>query len=38
MIIAFTAVYLIWGSTYLAIRFTIETLPAIFVSRLAVSF
>jgi len=27
MIIAFTAVYLIWGSTYLAIRFTIETLP-----------
>lgn len=28
MIIAFTAVYLIWGSTYLAIRFTIETLPS----------
>jgi drug/metabolite transporter (DMT)-like permease len=27
MIIAFAAVYLIWGSTYLAIRFTIETLP-----------
>jgi len=24
---AFVAVYLIWGSTYLAIRFTIETLP-----------
>jgi len=27
IIIAFGAVYLIWGSTYLAIRFTIETLP-----------
>jgi drug/metabolite transporter (DMT)-like permease len=27
IITAFTAVYLIWGSTYLAIRFTIETLP-----------
>jgi len=26
-IIAFGAVYLIWSSTYLAIRFTIETLP-----------
>lgn len=27
LIIAFAAVYLIWGSTYLAIRFAIETLP-----------
>src|SRR5476649_180114 len=27
MIAAFGAVYIIWGSTYLAIRFTIETLP-----------
>jgi len=27
MIIAFAVVYIIWGSTYLAIRFTIETLP-----------
>ncbi|MEM7051994.1 MAG: EamA family transporter [Acidobacteriota bacterium] len=27
MILSFTAVYLIWGSTYLAIRFAIETLP-----------
>ena len=26
-ITAFTVVYLVWGSTYLAIRFTIETLP-----------
>ena len=25
--LAFAAVYLIWGSTYLAIRFAIETLP-----------
>lgn len=25
--LAFAAVYLIWGSTYLAIRFTVETLP-----------
>ena len=27
MAIAFAAIYLIWGSTYLAIRFAIETLP-----------
>jgi len=27
LIVAFGAVYLIWGSTYLAIRFAIETLP-----------
>lgn len=27
MLAAFAAVYLIWGSTYLAIRFAIETLP-----------
>ena len=26
--LAFAAVYIIWGSTYLAIRFAIETLPA----------
>jgi drug/metabolite transporter (DMT)-like permease len=26
-IVAFAAIYLIWGSTYLAIRFAIETLP-----------
>ena len=25
--LAFAAIYLIWGSTYLAIRFAIETLP-----------
>ncbi len=29
LIIGFLAVYLIWGSTYLAIRFTIETIPAL---------
>ena len=27
LLIAFAAVYLIWGSTYLAIRFAIETVP-----------
>ncbi len=27
VVAAFTAVYLIWGSTYLAIRFAIETIP-----------
>src|SRR5712671_4559452 len=27
LIAAFAAVYLIWGSTYLAIRFAVETLP-----------
>ena len=25
--VALSAVYLIWGSTYLAIRFTVETMP-----------
>jgi drug/metabolite transporter (DMT)-like permease len=32
--IAFAAVYLIWGSTYLAIRFSIETLPPLLSSGL----
>jgi len=27
LIAAFAAVYVIWGSTYLAIRFAVETLP-----------
>ncbi len=27
IVLAFAAIYLIWGSTYLAIRFAIETLP-----------
>ena len=27
LIAAFAAVYIIWGSTYLAIRFALETLP-----------
>ena len=27
VILAFTAIYVIWGSTYLAIRFAIETMP-----------
>ncbi len=29
---AFAAIYLIWGSTYLAIRFVIETLPPFFMA------
>jgi drug/metabolite transporter (DMT)-like permease len=29
---AFAAIYLIWGSTYLAIRFAIETLPPFYMS------
>src|SRR4051812_29448285 len=28
MIAAFAAVYIIWGSTYLAMKFAIETLPS----------
>ena len=27
LFLAFAAVYLVWGSTYLAIRFAVETLP-----------
>ncbi len=34
MTAAFAAVYLIWGSTYLAIRYTIETLPPLFTAGL----
>ena len=30
IVAAFAAVYLLWGSTYLGIRFTIETLPPFF--------
>lgn len=30
--VAFAAVYLIWGSTYLAIRFVIETVPPFFMA------
>ena len=29
VILGFLAIYLIWGSTYLAIRFTIESIPAL---------
>ena len=32
MAAAFAAVYLIWGSTYLAIRFVVETLPPFFMA------
>ena len=27
LIVAFAAVYILWGSTYLAIKYVIETLP-----------
>ncbi|HXF58701.1 MAG TPA: EamA family transporter, partial [Candidatus Saccharimonadales bacterium] len=27
VVAAFLAIYLIWGSTYLAIRFAVETIP-----------
>ena len=30
LIAAFAAVYVLWGSTYLGIRFSIETLPPFF--------
>ncbi|RDC64071.1 EamA family transporter [Adhaeribacter pallidiroseus] len=30
--LAFAAIYLIWGSTFLGIRFTIETMPPLFMS------
>ena len=32
LILAFASVYVIWGSTYLAIRFAIETIPPFFMA------
>ena len=32
VLLAFAAVYLIWGSTYLAIRFAVETIPPLFMA------
>lgn len=32
MFLAFAAIYIIWGSTFLGIRFTIETMPPLFMS------
>ena len=32
LLLAFAAIYLVWGSTYLAIRFAIETIPPFFVA------
>jgi drug/metabolite transporter (DMT)-like permease len=34
IVIAFAAIYLIWGSTYLAIRFAIETIPPLLMGGL----
>ena len=31
MLLAFTAIYLIWGSTYLAIRYAVQTIPPLIV-------
>jgi len=32
VVVAFASIYLIWGSTYLAIRFAVETLPPFFMA------
>jgi len=32
VLLAFAAVYLIWGSTYLAIRFAVQTIPPLFMA------
>ncbi|MGD0011655.1 MAG: EamA family transporter [Terriglobia bacterium] len=32
VLLAFAAVYLIWGSTYLAIRYAVETIPPLFMA------
>jgi len=34
IIVAFAAIYLIWGSTYLAIKFAIETIPSFFMAAI----
>jgi hypothetical protein len=35
--LALVAVYLVWGSTYLGIRFAIESIPAFFMAPAALS-
>ncbi|HJP93286.1 MAG TPA: EamA family transporter [Pyrinomonadaceae bacterium] len=32
IIVAFSCIYIIWGSTYLAIRYAVETIPPLFVA------
>jgi drug/metabolite transporter (DMT)-like permease len=34
VVLAFLCIYLIWGSTYLAIRYAVETIPPLFVAGL----
>ena len=34
LVAAFAAVYLIWGSTYLAIRYAVETIPPLYTAGL----
>jgi drug/metabolite transporter (DMT)-like permease len=38
MALAFLAIYLVWGSTYLAIRYAVETIPPLLVAGLRHSF
>lgn len=37
LVLAFAAVYIIWGSTYLAIRFGVETIPPFFLAGIRFS-
>jgi drug/metabolite transporter (DMT)-like permease len=32
ILVAFACIYIIWGSTYLAIRYAVETIPPLFVA------
>ena len=32
IVVAFACIYIIWGSTYLAIRYAVETIPPLFVA------
>ena len=34
LLLAFSCTYLVWGSTYLAIRYAVETIPPLFVASL----
>ena len=38
VLLAFAAIYLIWGSTYLALRIGVETVPPFFLSALRFTF
>src|SRR5260370_4357569 len=34
VVLAFLSIYLIWGSTYLAIRYSVETIPQLYTAGL----